>query len=87
VGVTPADRAARIEGLLTKLALGVDPLPYPADAVVAATGTDKKHAGGRLRWVLPTADGTVLRDDVPGEVVAAAVRGVVAGAGAAGVAS
>ena len=33
------------------------PLPYPAEAVLAATGTDKKHAGGRLRWVLPTADG------------------------------
>ena len=29
-------------------------------------GTDKKHAGGRLRWVLPTADGVVLRADVPG---------------------
>ena len=65
LGVTPPDRAARIEGLLTPLGLGVAPLPYPAEAVLAATGTDKKHAGGRLRWVLPTADGTVIRDDVP----------------------
>ena len=82
MGVTPADRAARIEGLLTRLALGVAPLPYPADAVVEATATDKKHAGGRLRWVLPTADGVVVRDDVPDEVLAEVVRGVLAGAGA-----
>jgi shikimate kinase/3-dehydroquinate synthase len=79
MGVTPVDRAARIEGLLTRLALGVAPLPYPADAVVEATGTDKKHAGGRLRWVLPTADGVVVRDDVPDEMLAEAVRGVLKG--------
>jgi shikimate kinase/3-dehydroquinate synthase len=79
LGVTPAARAARIEGLLTRLGLGVAPLPYPAAAVLAATGTDKKHAGGRLRWVLPTADGVVVRDDVPAEAVEAAVRGVLAG--------
>jgi shikimate kinase / 3-dehydroquinate synthase len=79
MGVTPVDRAARIEGLLTRLALGVAPLPYPADAVVETTGTDKKHAGGRLRWVLPTADGVVVRDDVPDEMLAEAVRGVLAG--------
>ena len=78
-GVTPPDRAARIEGLLTALRLGVAPLPYPAEAVLEATGTDKKHAGGRLRWVLPTADGTAVRDDVPDEAVEAAVRGVLAG--------
>ncbi len=79
MGVTPPDRAARIEGLLTRLSLGVAPLPYPAGAVVEATATDKKHAGGRLRWVLPTADGVVVRDDVPDEMLAEAVRGVLAG--------
>ena len=31
--------------------------------------TDKKHAAGRLRWVLPTADGVVVRDDVDPAVV------------------
>jgi shikimate kinase/3-dehydroquinate synthase len=82
LGVTPADRAARIEGLLTRLALGVAPLPYPADAVAEATATDKKHAGGRLRWVLPTADGVAVRDDLPDELLAEAVRGVLAGTGA-----
>jgi 3-dehydroquinate synthetase/shikimate kinase len=79
MGVTPAARAARIEQLLTRLDLGTAPLPSPADAVVAATGTDKKHAGGRLRWVLPTADGTVIRDDVPAELVASVVGDVLAG--------
>jgi 3-dehydroquinate synthase len=79
MGVTPPDRAARIEGLLTRLTLGVAPLPYPAGAVVEATATDKKHARGRLRWVLPTADGVVVRDDVPDEMLAEVVRGVLAG--------
>jgi hypothetical protein len=31
--------------------------------------TDKKHAAGRLRWVLPTADGVVIRDDVDAGLV------------------
>ncbi len=79
LGMTPAERAARIERLLDRLGLGRAPLPYPLDAVLEATGTDKKHAGGRLRWVLPTGDGVAVRDDVPAEPVAAAVAGVLAG--------
>jgi 3-dehydroquinate synthase len=84
VGVTPPDRASRIERLLDGLALGVSPLPYPVDAVVDATGTDKKHARGRLRWVLPTGDGVVVRDDVPDEVVRTAAASVLAGTAPAG---
>ncbi|HEY4752978.1 MAG TPA: hypothetical protein VIH37_06805, partial [Candidatus Limnocylindrales bacterium] len=79
VGVTPADRAARIEGLLDALELGRAPLPFSAEAVVEATGTDKKHAGGRLRWVLPTTDGVVVRDDVSEGPVLAAAASVLAG--------
>jgi 3-dehydroquinate synthase len=79
LGVTPPERAARIEGLLTSLRLGVTPLPYPVAAVLEATATDKKHEGGRLRWVLPTAEGSTVRDDVADDVVEAAVRGVLAG--------
>jgi len=79
VGVTPPERAARIEGLLDLLDLGRAPLPYPRDAVVAATGTDKKHAAGRLRWVLPTGSGVTIRDDVPREAVETAVAQVLAG--------
>ncbi|MEI7744895.1 MAG: 3-dehydroquinate synthase family protein, partial [Chloroflexota bacterium] len=80
VGVTPPERAARIGRLLDRLALGAAPLACDAAAVVAATGTDKKHAGGRLRWVLPTADGYLVRDDVPEAPVEAAVRSILAGA-------
>jgi shikimate kinase/3-dehydroquinate synthase len=80
LGVTPAVSAVRIEGLLDRLELGRAPLPYPLDAVLAATGTDKKHAGGRLRWVLPTGDGVEIRDDVPDEVVAMVVAQILAGA-------
>ncbi len=82
LGVTPPDRARRILRLLDTLHLGTAPLDYPTDAVLAAAGTDKKHAGGRLRWVLPTADGVTVRDDVPDDAVSAAVASVLSGAGA-----
>jgi 3-dehydroquinate synthetase/shikimate kinase len=80
VGVTPPARAARIEALLDALQIGVAPLPYPASAVVAATGLDKKRAGGRLRWVLATADAVEVHDDVPESAVEAAVASVLLGA-------
>ena len=79
MGVTPADRAARIERLLDRLGLGQAPLPYPVANVLTAMGTDKKHSGGRLRWVLPTADGVEVHDDVPAAAIEAAVRSVLAG--------
>ena len=73
VGVTPPERAARITGLLDTLGLAREPLPYALDDVLDHLATDKKHSGGRLRWVLPTASGTVVRDDVdPGVVERAA---------------
>lgn len=77
--VTPPERAERIERLLDRLALGREPLPYPGYAVLEAIATDKKHRGGRLRWVLATAGGWTLRADVPADVVAAAAQSVVAG--------
>jgi shikimate kinase/3-dehydroquinate synthase len=82
LGVTPPARATRIEGLLSRLSLGTAALPYRPDAVLEATGTDKKHASGRLRWVLPTGDGTTVREDVPDELVAQVVRGVLSGVAA-----
>jgi 3-dehydroquinate synthetase/shikimate kinase len=69
IGETPPERAERIERLLTSLDLATRPLPYPLGTVLDALGTDKKHAGGALRWVIPTADGVVVRSDVPDEVV------------------
>jgi 3-dehydroquinate synthetase len=70
--VTPEERADRITGLLDRLALGVEPLPHRLDIVLDHLGADKKHAGGRLRWILPTGDGVVVRDDIPSELVATA---------------
>jgi 3-dehydroquinate synthase len=79
VGVTPVARAARIEALLDRLELGVAPLTLDRAAVRAAMGRDKKHADGRLRWVLPTGDRSVVADDVPEAVVEEAVTSVLAG--------
>ena len=78
VGVTPSDRRARIVALLERLDLGIEPLPYPLDAVLTHLGTDKKHAGGRLRWILPTAVGVEVRSDIPDEVVASVAAGLLA---------
>ena len=71
VGVTPPERAARIEGLLdAPRARASSRSPTRSRRCSSHLATDKKHAGGRLRWVLPTADGVVVRDDVPDELVA-----------------
>ena len=69
IGVTPAERGDRIERLLTTLELATEPLPYPLGTVLGALAADKKHAEGALRWVLPTADGSVVHADVPPDVV------------------
>ncbi|MDH5242478.1 MAG: bifunctional shikimate kinase/3-dehydroquinate synthase [Chloroflexota bacterium] len=69
VGTTPPVLAARVERLLDVLGLAVAPLPYPLDTVLGHLATDKKHAGGRLRWVLPTAAGVEIRADIGDDVV------------------
>ena len=67
--VTPADRADRVERLLDALDLGKAPLPYSLESVMGHLGADKKHRAGRLRWVLPTATGYAVREDVPESLV------------------
>jgi shikimate kinase/3-dehydroquinate synthase len=69
VGVTPHDRAERIGRLLDRLELATEPLPYPLATVLGHLATDKKHVAGRLRLVLPTGDGVVVRDDIDPAVV------------------
>jgi len=73
LNVTPAQRAARIEDLLTALDLapagGLDELGLDRASVLQALGADKKHARGRLRWVLPTAEFVAVRTDVPAELI------------------
>ena len=75
VGVTPPERAgADRPACSTRWSLATEPLPYPLATVMDHLATDKKHAAGRLRWVLPTADGVVVRDDIEPAVVERAAR-------------
>jgi 3-dehydroquinate synthase len=78
LGVTPPERAERIGALLDALDLGREPLPYPLERVLDHLATDKKHAAGALHWVLPTADGVVVRSDVPAATVEAAAISLLA---------
>ena len=83
LGVTPAPLAVRVEALLTRLGLATAPLPYPLDTVLAALATDKKHADGNLRWVLPSDEGPVVRADVPEELVERVAASLLDGSGVA----
>jgi 3-dehydroquinate synthase len=78
IGATPPERAERIGRVLDDLGLAREPLSFGLDDVLGYLATDKKHAGGRLRWVLPTADGVEVRTDVPDEVVADAAGSLLA---------
>ena len=78
VGVTPPERADRIGRLLDILELAREPLPYSLDAVLEHLATDKKHRGGRLRWVLPTMTGVEVRADIDDAVVREAANGLLA---------
>jgi 3-dehydroquinate synthase len=80
IGVTPAERGERIVRLLDQLGLATSRPPGTAEDVAAALGADKKTAQGRLRWVLPTADGVIVRDDVPDAAVRAGIAAAMAGA-------
>ncbi|MEZ0240329.1 MAG: bifunctional shikimate kinase/3-dehydroquinate synthase [Chloroflexota bacterium] len=81
-GVTPPERAKRIERLLDTLDLGLSPTGLDLDGVLGYLATDKKHAGGALRWVLPTGDGYAIDAEVPDELVREVASGVLAGRGA-----
>jgi 3-dehydroquinate synthase len=69
--LTPPARAGRVNALLDGLGLGVEPPAVAPDAVRECMATDKKHAMGRLNWVLPTESGAVIRSDVSPDAVAA----------------
>jgi 3-dehydroquinate synthetase/shikimate kinase len=78
IGVTPSERTRRITALLDALNLATAPLPYPLETVLDRLGADKKHAAGKLRWVLPATTGVEIRDDVPPEIVANAAGSLLA---------
>jgi 3-dehydroquinate synthase len=78
-GVTPSDRAERIEAALDRLELGVAPLALDLASVLETLELDKKHASGGLRWVLPTADGSTIDAEVPADLVRDVAASVLAG--------
>ena len=79
LGVTPAERAARIERAPDRArASRPSRSPTRSTTVLGALAADKKHAAGALRWVLPTADGSVVRADVPADVVERAAASLLA---------
>ncbi len=78
--VTPPERAVRILALLDGLGLGTRAPALEPEAVRARLAADKKVAGGRLRWVLPTAEGVTVRADVPEAAVGAGLAAMLRGA-------
>ena len=77
LGLTPTDRAGRVEAALDALGLAREPLALEPEAVLEALGRDKKHAGGELRWVLPTAAGCDVRTGVPDALVRDVLQGLI----------
>lgn len=75
-GLCPPDLPTRVAALLTRLDLPTRLPGFDPAAVLAAMATDKKRAGGRLRFVLPHAIGRVaVHDDITAaEVLAALAR-------------
>jgi 3-dehydroquinate synthase len=69
--LTTARRADRVNSLLDRLGLGVEPPAVSQDGVRERMATDKKHTMGRLNWILPTESGVEIRSDVPSDAVAA----------------
>jgi 3-dehydroquinate synthase len=79
LGVTPAALAARGVALLDALGLGVAPRSEPVAALLTAAGRDKKVAEAKIRWVLASDEGYVIRNDVPASLVERAAAAMLAG--------
>ncbi len=70
-GLVGPETTARQRRLLEAFGLPAAPLPWPADALLAAMRIDKKAEGGRLRFVLPRRLGEVGLYELPEEDVRA----------------
>jgi shikimate kinase/3-dehydroquinate synthase len=69
LGITPEDRANRIERLLDSLGFTKPPSDVRAASVRTHLRADKKHARGALRWVLPDRAGVRVQAGVDERVV------------------
>jgi 3-dehydroquinate synthase len=65
MGLTTRERSHRINALLDRLELGLESPGLDQDAVLERMASDKKHAMGKLNWILPTVTGVEIRQDVP----------------------
>ncbi len=64
LGLCEVDVERSLKGLLTSMGLPTAPPSIPASSVIESMKHDKKVSGGRLRFVLTEAIGTVLLMDV-----------------------
>ena len=65
--------------LLNALGLGVAPRTETVAALLAAASRDKKVAEAKIRWVLASDEGYVIRNDVPASLVERAAAAMLAG--------
>jgi 3-dehydroquinate synthase len=79
LGVTPAVLANRGTALLNVLGLGVAPRTETVAALLDAAGRDKKVDEAKIRWVLASDEGYVIRNDVPVSLVERAAAAMLAG--------
>ena len=80
LGVTSAGLATRGTRLLDALGLGVAPRTESVTALLAAAARDKKVADAKIRWILASDEGYVVRNDVPASLVERAAAAMLAGA-------
>jgi 3-dehydroquinate synthase len=75
MGLCDSALLERQEHLLRAYGLSTGMPAHDADAILALTLRDKKVEAKKVRWVLPSAIGTVhVRDDVPEELVRASLQ-------------
>ena len=79
LGLVDATIVERIRTLLARFGLPTTFSCTDLEAVIALTRSDKKSRAGRRRWVLLDGIGsTIIRDDVPDDVVRDGLRAVLA---------
>jgi 3-dehydroquinate synthase len=80
MGLLDSDQAERQRAVLERFKLPTSVDGLDRDRIKAAMALDKKVHGKTIRWVLLERIGkAVLRDDVPAEVVEAALDTVLTG--------
>jgi 3-dehydroquinate synthase len=75
VGITPPTLRRRQDDLIRRFGLPLETADVPVGKALAALALDKKVRAKRNRWILLEGAGrTVVRDDVPADLVETAIR-------------